>query len=211
MKISALIPAYNEEKTVSHVVQILKELPEINRIIVINDGSEDSTSAQARAAGADVIDLAVNKGKGGALKAGFDECNADVIIMLDADLIGLNKEHVYSLLNPVLEEECDMTVGVFNEGRNVTDFAQKVSPHLSGQRALKGDVLRKIKNLDKSGFGVEVTINKYVRNHGTLKKVSLPDLTHVMKEEKRGFWKGFKERMKMYTEVIKTVIISLFE
>ncbi len=207
MKICALIPALNEEKTVSHVVIVTKSLPEIHRVIVINDGSEDNTSKAARMAGAEVIDLKNNSGKGAALKAGFDECNADIVIMLDADLIGLKKEHIYSLLNPIIRNEYDMTVGVFNEGRNLTDLAQKVSPHLSGQRALKGEILNKIKNLDNTGYGVEVAINRYVRAHGQIKKVRLPDLTHVMKEEKRGFWKGFKSRIKMYLEVLKTLLL----
>ncbi|MGM0414281.1 MAG: glycosyltransferase family 2 protein [Bacillota bacterium] len=211
MNICALIPAYNEEKTVGHVVTVTKSLPEINRVIVINDGSEDDTSEAARIAGAEVIDLNDNSGKGAALKAGFDECNAEIVIMLDADLIGLKQEHIYSLLNPIITKEFDMTVGVFNEGRNLTDLAQKVSPHLSGQRALKGEILNKIKNLNNTGYGVEVAINRYVRKHGQIKKVRLPDLTHVMKEEKRGFWKGFKSRIKMYLEVLKTIILFFRE
>ncbi|MFN2364610.1 MAG: glycosyltransferase family 2 protein [Halarsenatibacteraceae bacterium] len=211
MNICVLIPAFNEEKTVSHVVTITKSLPEIKRVIVINDGSEDNTSKAARMAGAEVIDFKKNSGKGAALKAGFDECNAEIVIMLDADLIGLKKEHIYSLLNPIIDNEYDMTVGVFNEGRNLTDLAQKVSPHLSGQRALKGEILNKIKNLDSTGYGVEVAINRYVRKHGQIKKVRLPDLTHVMKEEKRGFWKGFKSRIKMYMEVIKTLLLFFKE
>jgi len=211
MKICALIPAYNEEKTVSHVVTVTKSLPEVKRVIVINDGSQDDTSNAARMAGADVIDLEKNSGKGAALKAGFDECNADIVIMLDADLIGLKKEHIYSLLNPIINDEYDMTVGIFNEGRNLTDIAQKISPHLSGQRALKGEILNKIQNLDSSGYGVEVVINRYVREHGQIKKVSLPDLTHIMKEEKMGFWKGFKSRIKMYMEVLKAVFLFFID
>ncbi len=211
MNICALIPAYNEEKTVSHVVSVTKNLPEIKRVIVVNDGSEDKTSDVARMSGAEVIDLKKNSGKGAALKAGFDACNAEIIIMLDADLIGLNKEHIYSLLNPIINNEYDMTVGIFNEGRNLTDLAQKVSPHLSGQRALKGEILNKIQNLDNTGYGVEVAINRYVRANGQIKKVRLPDLTHVMKEEKRGFWKGFKSRIKMYMEVLKTIFLFFIE
>ncbi|MFW5873119.1 MAG: glycosyltransferase family 2 protein [Bacillota bacterium] len=211
MKICVLIPAYNEEKTVSHVISVTKSLPEVKRVIVINDGSEDNTSEVARMAGAEVINLKRNSGKGAALKAGFDECNAEVVIMLDADLIGLKKEHVYSLLNPIIADEFDMTVGIFNKGRNITDLAQKVSPHLSGQRALKGEILNKIKNLDNTGYGVEVAINRYVRKHGQIKKVRLPDLTHAMKEEKRGFWKGFKSRIKMYMEVFKTLLFFFKE
>lgn len=211
MNICALIPAYNEEKTVSHVVTITKSLPEIKRVIVINDGSDDETAKVARMAGAEVIDLKKNSGKGAALKAGFDECNAEIVIMLDADLIGLKKEHIYSLVNPIINNEYDMTVGIFNEGRNITDIGQKISPHLSGQRALKGEILNKIQNLDNTGYGVEVIINRYVKKHGQIKKVRLPDLTHVIKEEKRGFWQGLKSRTKMYKEVLKAVFFFFLD
>ncbi len=211
MNICALIPAYNEEKTVSHVVTITKSLPEIKRVIVINDGSDDETAKVARMAGAEVIDLKKNSGKGAALKAGFDECNAEIVIMLDADLIGLKKEHIYSLVNPIINNEYDMTVGIFNEGRNITDIGQKISPHLSGQRALKGEILNKIQNLDNTGYGVEVIINRYVKKHGQIKKVRLPDLTHVIKEEKRGFWQGLKSRIKMYKEVLKAVFFFFLD
>jgi len=211
MNICALIPAYNEEKTVGHVISVLHEIEEVNDIIVINDGSDDSTADKARQAGARVIDMPENRGKGAALKRGLESCNADIILMLDADLIGLQARHVHSLIDPVILDQYDMTVGIFDEGRSMTDMAQKINPHLSGQRAIKADILTRIKDIDKAGYGVEVTINRYFKENGRMKRVELPSLTHKTKEEKRGLFKGLAARFKMYGEVLKTIFLFIFD
>ncbi|ACL69535.1 glycosyltransferase family 2 protein [Halothermothrix orenii] len=206
MKVSALIPAYNEENTIKPVITTLKKVEIIDEVVVIDDGSTDNTSDVARGAGARVVRLEENGGKGAALQKGIEIIESDFILMLDGDLIGLTREHIYRLLNPVIAEEVDMTVGVFSEGRGLTDLAQFISPHLSGQRAIKTRLIKKIDNLNSAGYGVEIAINKFVKKYGTLKYVDLTDLTHLMKEEKRGFARGFIDRMKMYYDILKVFI-----
>ncbi len=208
MKINALIPAYNEEETIGSIINTLNQINEINEIIVIDDGSSDLTAEVAKKATAQVIQFEKNKGKGAALQRGIEYIEADIILMLDGDLIGLNTDHVYSLLKPILDDKADMTVGVFNDGRGITDLAQFVTPHLSGQRAIRVSILDDIKNLDEAGFGVEISINKYVKEHGRLNYVDLPELTHVLKEEKMGLARGMKARAKMYWEIIRTLFIK---
>jgi len=208
MEVAAIIPAYNEEKTVGAVIGTLQQSPDVNRIIVVSDGSEDDTvKAAMKYKGVEVIDLLDNRGKGGAIKAGLDRCSSEVILILDADLIGLSRDHVRALLEPVLEGRALMAVGLFEKGRMATDFAQKMAPFLSGQRAMKRDLLENISDLDLSRFGIEVALHKYVEdNEIEAEVVQLPDLSHVMKEEKLGFWKGVLARGKMYWEIFKYVI-----
>lgn len=91
MTVSALIPAFNEEKTVGNVVDVLKHCERIDEIIVINDGSSDNTSKIAKSHGVHVIDLEQNIGKGGAICRGLQVVNGDIILILDADLIGLKR------------------------------------------------------------------------------------------------------------------------
>lgn len=203
MNVTALIPAYNEEKTIGSIVETLNSIEEIDEIIVINDGSSDNTPNIAFNAGARVIDFDENRGKGAAIQRGIEEITSDIILMLDGDLIGFNKEHVYRLLEPLLNEEAEMTVGKFNHGRGLTDLAQFFTPNLSGQRAIKSDLLRRIIDLNEAGYGVEIALNKLVRKHGRLKYVELPELTHLMKEEKRGLTQGVVDRAKMYWDIIK--------
>ncbi|MFW5998165.1 MAG: glycosyltransferase family 2 protein [Halanaerobiaceae bacterium] len=210
MKITALIPAYNEENTIGTIIKTLKKMEIIDEILVVDDGSEDNTSEVSRKLGARVVRLKENQGKGAAIQKGIENINSDIALMLDGDLIGLHQEHINKLIYPVLDGEVDMAVGVFNEGRGLTDLAQLVTPNLSGQRALKLEVIKDL-NLKKEGFGVEIYLNKYVKENGKVKFVDLPELTHVMKEEKMGFIKGLLARFKMYWEILRTVLFRYFD
>jgi polyisoprenyl-phosphate glycosyltransferase len=200
----AIIPAYNEEKTVGQVLAVLKENPLIKKVIVVSDGSTDNTVDVSKSYGVEVVELSENRGKGGALKAGLDNFKAEVVLFLDADLIGLTQKHVHNLLEPVINDEADMTIGIFEKGRIATDFAQKMAPYLSGQRALKFSLLEQISDLDVARFGVEIALNRFMESSEIrVKEVALKDMSHVMKEEKMGVWKGMAARMKMYWEIIK--------
>ena len=203
--ITAIIAAYNEKKTIQDVLTQVKKVKTIDKIIVVSDGSIDRTAEIARELEVEVVELKENMGKGGALRRGVDACKSDIILLLDADLIGLTTKHIDDLLDPVIEKEVDMTVGIFNKGRLSTDLAQKVTPYLSGQRAIKRYIIEDISNIDITRYGIEAAMTRYVKsNKIRSKQVSLRNLTHMMKEEKFGFVEGFKERMKMYWEVFKT-------
>ena len=203
-KVVCIIPAFNEEKTIGGIIDVVKQVKTIDDIIVVSDGSIDNTAKVARDRNVTTVEYNENKGKGAALKAGFDTTNADILVFLDADLIGLTKEHIEDLLNPVLNDEADMSIGLFSSGRLTTDLAQIVTPFLSGQRAMKREVIQNIDNIDITRYGVEVALTKAVkRNNYVVKKVELKDMTHVTKEEKLGLKKGIAARMKMYWEIVK--------
>ncbi|CDF57946.1 glycosyltransferase family 2 protein [Thermobrachium celere] len=204
MKIDCIIPAYNEERTVGEVINVVKEVEIIRNIIVVNDGSTDNTANIAREKGATVIENPKNLGKGGAIKNGIENTDADIILLLDADLIGLTKKHVIDLLTPVMNDEADMTVGIFSSGRLATDLAQFVAPNLSGQRALKRYVIDTMDNLDMTKYGVEVALTKHAsKMKYRVINVELKDMTHIMKEEKLGLKKGIKARLKMYYDILR--------
>jgi len=210
MRVAAVIPAFNEEETIADVVSVCVRVPEIEETIVVDDGSSDETAARAKAAGARVISHAENRGKAAAMKTGFEATTAPVLLFLDADLIGLQPDHLQDLLRPVLAGEADMTVGVFGDGRVATDLAQMVAPYLSGQRAIVRSVLagmfQQEPDAEQVRFGIEVAITKYVRSHGCrVVEVVLEEMTHRMKEEKFGLMKGAAARLKMYYEILKYV------
>lgn len=204
MNVTAIIPAYNEERTIAGVVSCVKRVDKIQKVIVVSDGSTDRTAEIARECGADVIELEENVGKGGAIKAGVSECGTEIILFLDADLLGLTEQHVLDLIQPVLENQADMTVGIFRNGRVVTDLAQKVTPYLSGQRAIRKSIIEKLPNMDIARYGVEVALTKYLKKYSArVMEVDLPDMTHVTKEEKLGLVKGVQARLKMYWDIVK--------
>lgn len=202
--VTAIIPAYNEEKAIGKVLCAVKSAGFIDNIIVVSDGSKDATAEIARKAGVHVIELSRNVGKGGAMKAGLDNCSGDIILFLDADLIGLTKEHVNKLIEPVYSGRAEMSIGIFKGGRFTTDLAQKVSPYLSGQRAVKRTILNCLPGLDVLKFGVEVALTKYIMENGIkVEEVELRGMSHYTKEEKLGFVRGTAARLKMYGDIIK--------
>lgn len=209
LKAIAIIPAFNEEKTIGSVLEILRDAPLVTDTVVVSDGSTDQTVEVARQYGAKVIELVQNRGKGGAMKAGLDCTAAEVILFLDADLIGLTSKHICDLLEPVLNDQVDMTIGIFEKGRIATDLAQKVAPYLSGQRAVKRSVLENLSGIDVARFGVEVALTRHIESAEIrVKEVVLQEMSHVIKEEKLGVIKGFAARVKMYWEIVKCMTNS---
>lgn len=205
-KVSAIIPAYNEENTVAGIVHVLRQAPEVGEVIVVSDGSTDDTAEAARTAGARVLELDENRGKGGAVAAGTALAQFEVLLLIDADLIGLTPRHVFDLVLPVLAGEADMTVGVFTQGKKATDLAQRVAPFLSGQRALRRSALSGLR-LGNTGYGLEVALTRWAAQTGLrVKKVPLMHLTHTVKESKRGPVHGLLSRLRMYRQIASTVI-----
>ncbi len=90
MKHVALVPAFNEEKNIREVIVHLKKHPHLD-IIVVDDGSQDKTAEIAKSMGAVVLKHNTNKGKGEALRTGFDYIlknhpQANYIVIIDADM-----------------------------------------------------------------------------------------------------------------------------
>ena len=82
--ITALLPAYNEEVSIGSVVLRTRQFAD--RVIVVDDGSSDRTAEVAALAGAEVLRHPQNRGKGAALKTGFESLNGDsVIVTIDTD------------------------------------------------------------------------------------------------------------------------------
>ncbi len=86
MKVIAVVPAYNEEKMIAEVVKDLRNV--VGEVLVIDDGSRDSTARAAQNAGAVVLRHATNRGLGAALATGFAaaiERGGEAIVTFDAD------------------------------------------------------------------------------------------------------------------------------
>ncbi len=205
----AIVPAYNEEPRIGSVLEVITGCALIDETIVIDDGSEDDTSQAAGEFPVQVLRWPENRGKGAALQAGLDEAKgARFFIFLDADLLNLRHEHIEALLTPLQNEDPPaMTVGVFRAGeKNSVNLAQHYFSILNGQRGLGRDFVDILPDLSWSRFGVEILLSRYARLAG--KKVQCPELsgiTHVIKEEKLGYYRGFLYRLQMYRECLRTL------
>lgn len=206
LTVAFVIPAFDEAANVSRVIRAAQSTG-LGRVLVVDDGSTDNTAPVARAAGAEVLQLSENVGKGGALAQGAAALTEDVLVLLDADLVGLIPDQLRDLTAPVMRGEADMTRGSFTGGRWRTTAAQKIAPQLSGQRAVLRERLLSVPGLAESRYGVEVAITREAKERGwRLVEVALPGVSQVMKEEKLGRWGGFVARLKMYRDVLAALV-----
>ncbi len=88
-RVAAVIPAYNEEKNIADVLKALLKSPELDEIIVVDDGSKDKTAEISEKLGVKVIRLSGNQGKGRAMQEGLKATQTEIIVFFDADLLGL--------------------------------------------------------------------------------------------------------------------------
>ena len=121
MKLSIIIPCFNEAKTINTLLQAVKCSPIDNKeIIVINDGSDDGTKEileSKKDSEMIVIHHTRNKGKGAALKTGFSRATGDICIVQDADLEYDPQEYPI-VIKPIIDGKADVVFGSrFQSGR----------------------------------------------------------------------------------------------
>jgi len=114
MKLSIIIPVYNEEKT---ILEIIKRVKKVNikgvlkEIIVVNDGSTDQTKQNlAKVQDIKLINLTKNQGKGAALRTGFRQAKGDYVLIQDADL-EYDPKDIPSLINPIINKKAEIIYG----------------------------------------------------------------------------------------------------
>ncbi len=142
MKLSIIIPVYNEEKTVAKILKKVKSarLPKgiDKEIVVVDDGSNDKTpQILKKIEGINLITHKVNRGKGAAVRTGIENAKGDIILIQDADL-EYNPDDYYRLLEPILSGETKVVYGTRLKdypilfGRHKTPFIS----HYLGNRFL---------------------------------------------------------------------------
>ncbi|MBE9937729.1 MULTISPECIES: glycosyltransferase family 2 protein [Cellulosimicrobium] len=114
-----IVPAWNEEATLPSVVAEIHETVPGADVLVVNDGSTDRTATVARTTGASVLDLPINLGVGGAMRAGYKYAHRsgyDLAVQLDADGQHDPRE-ITELVRRMRETSADLVIGARFAGR----------------------------------------------------------------------------------------------
>lgn len=204
MGTSAIIAAYNEEKTIAEVLRVLTASPLIDEVIVVSDGSTDRTVEIARSFDVTTIALRQNYGKGYAMRAGVEYASNDVLFFVDGDMFNLTDQHIEALVTPVVRGKSDMNIGVRNRGpvRNFLHLQMKVGPVLSGIRVMRRAVWETVPLRYQERFKIEAALNFFCSRAGYRQQQTvIHNLGHLIKESKRGLAKGLTARWEMTREV----------
>lgn len=196
-KVSCVIPAYNEQQGIANVLAVVRDLRQdglLSEIIVVSDGSTDRTAEIAREMQADlVVELSKNQGKAGAVITGIRRAAHKIILLLDADLVGLRTEHIREILEPLQSQKADMVIGYLGQ-----DAGQNILPHLSGQRAFRKEILSDVLSSAKwqhCRYGFEIMLGRHAANE-KLKSLCVPleGVSHISRSEKYGHGRALVEK-----------------
>ena len=176
MKISVVIPAYNEEKFIEKVISAVKKCEKIDEIIVVDNNSSDNTNKIAKENGAITV-FCKRQGKGYAIEKGIKVATGDIIAFVDGDICNYKKNFLCELLKPIVNNEADFVKASFERtGGRVTELVAKpliellfpklsyLDQPLSGIMAGKTSLLRKITLNKDYGVDVGILIDVYKMN-----------------------------------------------
>ncbi|MGB7296099.1 MAG: glycosyltransferase family 2 protein, partial [Candidatus Aminicenantales bacterium] len=183
MKLSVIVPVFNERQTIEEIIRRVRAVdPGMEKeIIVVDDGSTDGTRETLQSlnlAGTRIVVHEKNRGKGAALRTGFDLAEGDIILVQDADLEYDPREYPH-LLAPILDGRADVVYGSrflggphrvfyfwhYVGNRFLTTFSNMLSNlNLTDMetcyKVFRRDVLKKIKlKSPRFGFEPEITVN----------------------------------------------------
>lgn len=186
MRLSIIIPAFNEEKTIADVLTALaREVPEVSEIIVVDDGSTDGTFQIAeefcqKLPQMRLIRQPCNQGKTAALRAGFAASTGDVVLVQDADL-EYDPVDIPELVDPIAKGKADVVYGsrfMIRRAARVLYFKHfmanqfltflsnlftdlNLSDVETGYKAFRGEIIRNM-IIETRGFGFEIEVTAKV-------------------------------------------------
>lgn len=184
--------------------------PSVAEVVVVANGCTDQTADVAATAGARVLDRA-KAGEGEAMRLGLGELSdeLDVVLFLDADLVGLQPHNVEAIVRPVLEGDASMACGILT-GKYWRRFIYRSQvlrwfPTLTGQRAVSREHLQAVGDRAWRGYRVEASLNSYFRKARLHQvRVHLDSVEHVTKEEKTTEARGRLSKLVMMASVYWT-------
>lgn len=209
MKLTCIIPAYNEASRINMVLDAVCHHPLIDEIIVVDDHSTDETAAAAIRADVRVIRLEQNRGKSFAVAEGISVSTGTHLLFLDADLNGLQPEDISALIEPVRQQQADASISL----RSNSPLLWRLIglDYISGERLFSRHLvegrLEELKTL--AHFGLEVWLNNlWIIHHTRIAVVHWPKVISPFKTTKRGVIRGVCADILMIKDILCTISLS---
>ncbi len=173
--ISIIIPVYNEERTISTIIELFRTWGRAIEIIIVNDGSADKTLSALAQFGKTitVITYKKNQGKGYAIYKGVTKSKGDILFFFDGDVVGATHKDFDAIVEPVLKNRADMSLGA---ARFWSVGTLEPFNDVTGLRAVRRSIVYPvIASMKRVGYGVELLLNDLHKD----KRVVTVKLQHV--------------------------------
>lgn len=204
--VAAIIPAYNEEQRIAKVLDTLTKTKLLKEIIVVDDGSTDNTGAVVKEfKSVKYLKNSRNMGKSFSMEKGVNATQVPIIFFCDADVEGLTPESVEEIINPVLNREYVMFIGLRS---NLLQKLFKLFAINSGERALKRELWEELPRYYKHRYRIETGLNYIAQLRGERIGYKIFKHYHTVKEFKHGIIKGTLLRLWMNFDVTMALLRS---
>ena len=220
MKLTVVIPVYNEKDTIKEVIERVERSPVEKEIIIVNDGSDDGTkevldSIKEQRKNIRLVHLKENMGKGQAIKKGFSLAKGDYVIIQDADL-EYDPDQYPKLLEPLLNREADIVFGTRLLNRTPKGdwllyfgrisstwvanilFKSNLTDAYTCYKLLPIDFVSNM-NITSNGFELEAELTAKTLLAGKkVKEIPISYTPRTQKEGKKITWKDWFRGVKMF-------------
>ncbi|HUP71017.1 MAG TPA: glycosyltransferase family 2 protein [Acidimicrobiales bacterium] len=200
--VDAVIPARDEAPTVAAVVAACLGCAHVREVIVVDDGSSDGTGELAAAAGAKVVrrESEMSGSKALAMEAGVAISDAEAILFVDADLLGITSGHLDDICRPYLEGRATMSLGIFDYG--ILSPLVLRFPPTTGERIVPRWVFEAVPASKRRGYQIEIMLNEVVTEARLpISSRVMTGVTHRTKRDKFGRMEGYRRTWRMFWDL----------